>query len=410
MTPSPSRRRVLVLAVALGLTLPVLAGVALAVPAPALDGDAQLRVVELSNTSNYLQPATDGESRSAVARQQVDVGIAVASGAQTLAGRHDRMTFGQRFANAANESARDAVMRAAVDRLEARTSQLRATRTATMTAFRDGSLSASAYFDRLARLDAAIDTTSVYRETLESRIVARNPQDQVALQAVRRLEADLDTMRGPVTNQVRWRYSGNASAGATLVTVTEDNGFVHSTVTDNLVIREAQETGEWTQNGGGGSGDLTSVLNRVQELYPWTFDNQFGSRSDFFDTSLYKVAVAHEHGDLTVYLDGSTDEVFREIQANRLSAVPRDWTRSASIDGVELVVNGTYATGPMDVTVRDPTANRPIASDIRVGGTYVGSTDAEGGLWTVQPDGSFTVNATTAGNQTVELTVPATPA
>ncbi len=409
MTPSIPRRRFLVLTVALCLAVPLLAGLALAGPAPALDGQVQLGVVELPNTSNYLQPSTDGGARSAVARQGVDVGIAVATGAQALDGRHERLTFNRQYAGAPNESARDAVVTAAVDRLEERTSRLRAYRDESMAAFREGSLSATGYFERIARLDAAIDSMRSYRQTLESQIVTRNPQDQTALASVRHLEADLDTMRGPVTNQVRWRYAGNASAGTTLVTVTEQNGFVHSTVANNLLVREAQETGDWTRdgNGGDGSGDLTRVLNRVQELYPWTFDHQFGSRSNFYDTSLYRVAVAHQHGDLRVYLDGSTDEVFREIQANRLSTVPRNWTRSATVDGVALTVNGTYATGPLEVTVRDPSVNSTIASDVRIDGTYVGSTDAKGGLWTVQPTGSFTINATTTGNQTVEMTVPA---
>lgn len=425
MTPSSdSRPHTAFLAVAACLAVLLLAGVVLAGPAvgtdtqfaaptgtpAALDGAVQPRVVDAANTSNYLQPDADETVRSAVARQDVDVGVAVAAGTESLDGNHERMTLEDRLDGAANQSARSAILQAAVERLAERTDRLRNTRLESMNAYHDGSLSARAYFQRAARIDAAVDRAEADRGFLESQFDGRTPSPGDSLTTLRYVEADLDTMAGPVTHRVQARHVGNVTPGATYVRVTDTGGFVHATIADGVLIREAQETNDWSRDGAdefnGGSGNLTGVLNRVGELYPWTFSHQFGSQSDFFGTSLYKIGVAHQQGELTVYLDGGTDDVFREVQANRLNAVPKTWTRSAVVDGRRLTVNGSSPTGPLEVSMTGPPGDG-IESTVRIDGTYVGDSDGEGRLWTVQPTGAFTVNATTPDNETVTITVPA---
>jgi|GEM_PF-2087684 len=422
MPPTGPRLRLLVTALGLCLAATLAAGLALGgvesglADQAVVDGDVQPRVVQEANSSNSLQPERDDATRDAIAYQDVDVGIAVASGAEALHGRHDRLAFSERFQNAPNESAQLETFRTAVADLARRTSEIRTARTEARTAFREGTITASEYFRRLALLDAATDRLAAQRNRLEERVGEVGPRAQSSLTQLQNLEADIETMNGPVTAELRARYAGNASAGATLLSVTGDGGFVAATTTDERFYRVAQESADWSRDGvdrfptAGGSGGLSQALDRAADLYPWTFSHQFGSpppRGVFGTTVLYKIAVIHQHGELTVYLDGSTESVFREVQQNRLNAIPWNWSRSATANGVELTVNGTSPSGPLDVRLTDATSDDGVDGRIRIEDTYVGSTEATGRFRTVQPYGAFTVNATTPANETVTLTIPA---
>jgi hypothetical protein len=139
------------------------------------------------------------------------------------------------------------------------------------------------------------------------------------------------------------------------------------------------------------------------------FENAIGSPSlsGFGDSSVYLVEASHPQGDLRAYLDGATRDVFHETQANAPEAVPVALTRTASTDRLRLQVNATHATGPMWVTVTRPGGPNATAVDatVRVNGQRVGTTGADGRLLTLQPAGSFRVNAT-AGTANVTLSGP----
>jgi len=417
MPPTGPRLRRLATAICLCLALTAVAGLALgSLPGgpeshAAVDGDRQLRIVEDRNASNYLQPDRGTDARDAVAYQDVDLGVAVAAGSERLHSHHDRLAFDERFAAAPNRSARLATFRDGVADLARRTADVREARTAARASFRDGTLTAPAYFRELALLDAATDGLETERSRLEEVVGQVGPGAGPSLTRLQNLEADLETMNGPVAAELQGRYRGNDS-GATVISVTGDGGFVAATSDDEQFYRVAQETADWSRDGEdrfvtNGSGGLSQALERAADLYPWTFSHQFGSpppRGVFGTTSLYKIAVVHQSGRLTVYLDGSTEEVYREVQQNRRAAVPQNWSRSATADGLAMTVNGTYASGPLDVSVRDAVSGAGVDSRVRIDGTYVGTTDGSGHLGTVQPYGTFTVNATTAANESVAVT------
>lgn len=424
MPPTGPRLRRLVTALGLCLALTLIAGLAVGAVATGLDGQAALdgdlhpRIAEERNSSNHLQPERGDGTRDAIAYQDVDLGVAVATGTERIHGRHDRLAFDGRFQEAPNQSAQLATFRDAVADLARRTTAAREARTAARTSFREGSISAPEYFRQLALLDARTDRLETTRTRLESRVGEVGPRAQSSLTELQNLEADLETMNGPVATELRARYRGNASAGATVLSVTPDGGFVVSTSDDEQFYRVAQETADWTRDGDdrfvteNGSGGLSQALERAADLYPWTFSHQFGSpppRGVFGTTVVYKIAVVHQNGRLTVYLDGSTEEVFREVQRNRRDAVPQNWSRSATAEDVALTVNGTYGSGPLDVTLRDASTGTGVDGRVRIDETDVGSTNGSGRLGTVQPYGEFTVDATTDANETVSLTIPADP-
>jgi hypothetical protein len=71
---------------------------------------------------------------------------------------------------------------------------------------------------------------------------------------------------------------------------------------------------------------------------------------------------------------------------------------------VELRVNHTYGTGPMEVVVTAAVTERPLNATVFVDGYRVGTTGIDGRLWTTGPHPSGVVTVRTAeGNVSVEV-------
>lgn len=410
--PAPLQRPALV-AVGCCLLAVLAAGVGFGA-LPGSSGAPAPEIVDDGNTSNYLQPPSDGQAREGSTVHGVGVGVSVAADGDALEGTFERGLLDYRLA--AEDTREDSLdrLQGATRNLSERSDRLRSVARTTRGAYRSGALSEQELFPRLARLEVAADRASRYREQMRRNLEEMGARSRPVYLDVQGLQPDIETLQGPVTDQLVARYAGNVSANSTYVRVTGQGGYVMSTVSDGRLYREAQVSADWNRDGvdrfanDDDVGSFTRARTRAAELYPWAFTHQVGVTNPPgwpSTTSLYKVISGHQHGQLTTYLDGATTDVFRELQTKHLEAIPWNWRRSASAGDLQLNVSGTNPTGAMEVQVTRPGTDVGVDSRIRVDGRYVGETDANGRLWTVQPSGGFTVNAT-SGADNVTLAVP----
>lgn len=408
MSPAASLPRLAL--VALGLVL-LTCGAALAAGQVAVTDEPQPAIESPANTTGYLQPAGD-DARGAYVHQDLDVGVAVADRVAQLGARLDSRTFERELAGEDVRSERLATIREYVTQLDSRTSAVRTAQREAREAFRDGQLSRAAFLQELARLDARAASLERLRSTVEGETSRLTPQPQDALTTVQNLEASIEAVGGPATQRVRSRFAGTRSAGATYLSVTGDHGLVVATVSGELLYRDALDETERDPGGPdrfavNGEPEISVALRRAAELYPWAFENGGAAEPlrGYGDTTVYRITAEHSQGVLSTYLDGATENVFREIQQTRLAMVSVTDRASASGDGLQLAVNATHETGPLSVTVTRTDAETPVDARVTIDGQTVGDTGSDGHLWTVQPRGAATVRAVTDGGDAVEVRI-----
>lgn len=408
MSPAASLPRLALVAIGLvclagGASLAAGQGVVTDEPQPAIESPA--------NTSGYLQPASD-ETRRAYVHHDVDVGVAVSDRVADLGARLDRRTFERDLSQDDSRSERLATIREYVTQLESRTTAVQSAQRQARQAFLADDLSRTAFLEELARIDARAASLEQLRSRIEERVTRLSPQPDSALTTVQNLEAALETVGGPATRSVRNRFAGNVSAGATYVSVVGGHGLVVATVSGDQLYREALDETERNPDGSDrfavdGEPEISVALRRAAELYPWAFENGGAAEPlrGYGDTTVYRITAEHIHGRLSAYLDGATENVFREIQRTRLRMVPVTDQAEERSAGLHLAVNATHSTGPLSVTVTQANSGNPADVRITVDGETVGYTGNDGQLWTVQSPGTTTVRAVTDGGNTVEVTV-----
>jgi len=409
MVPSSLPRTALPL-VALCLAAALGVGAVVAAGPAGESGGGQPAVVTVSNTSGYLQPAGASAERRAYVHTDVEVGVAVADDVAELRATHERLTLANELEAAPDRTARLDALRDRVATIEARAEAIHAEQRAAREAYLDGSLSRGALLQRLARLDARADAAERVRSTVEERLASSSAGAGSALTEAQNLEVALETVGGPATRRVRQRFIGNRSSGATYLSVVGSHGLVVATVADDRLYRDAVDATERDPDGpsqfaGAGEPEISVALQRAASLYPWAFE--FGSAAQplrgYGDTAVYRITAEHPHGRVSVYLDGATTNAFREIQQKRLEAVPVVEQRRATGDGLAIRLNATHETGPLGVTVTREATGRPVDASLVVDGVVVGSTGADGHLWTIQPRGTATVSARTDDGATVAV-------
>jgi hypothetical protein len=404
-----SRIRPLLLAVALaGLVLapvasatPALDGVAAPGPAQA-SADTPVRNVE--NTTNVLDIEQEAVERGDYGEASLDVGAAIDRATTSVGAEHSRRAFERRYADAGNESERTVELRREVDRLDRRVEAVERRQQRAIARYNDDELAASELLRELAAVDAAARQISVRFEHLRDRAGFSLP---AALdERIDGLESRLVALRGPVRARLVAATAGRAPA-TTAYAVTSADAVVLGTTDGTQFYREAHLPDNYaagepnqfvTDDDPGG---ITGANERGNELYPWAYADAQRSLNQL-SGSVYRVTLDHSQGTLESYLDGSTRSVFHEVQTLRVDRLPTSTTTNET-SALVLRVNRTYGTGPMAVRVVDATTGRPVDATVRVNGYPVGTTGADGSLWTTTPHRQASVVAE-ANGETVAVT------
>jgi hypothetical protein len=392
------------------------AGVDATEPLAATASTATEPIVTLSNGTSYLGIAAADRRRQAVGNATIDVAGTAAVESNRL---HDQFLVSatlQAFESADNASARTAVVRAAVGDLENRTTALQRDQQQAISRYNDRELSTDGLFRELAVVDERARELESFLGTLLEVTSQRHGYSlpNTLRSRIHNARADPILLQGPVRRTVTTAMVGNGNAQSLLVRTSEE-GVVLAQVAGDEFYREAflgaQRRSGQDQFADGSDFPPSVATDRARTLYPWTFNNTITSGViRYGQTSVYRIAIDHTQGTLTSYIDGTTTDAFREIQSNRLSALPLDSSRERT--GAELAIRAelTHGTGPVRVTVSNPATGAEVDAAIRVNGQFVGQTGADGRLWTVHTGTATQINATTADGRSVALSLPAGPA
>lgn len=333
----------------------------------------------------------------------VDVGAAVSADSAALRGTYERLRFERAYANASSSSAQSRLVENTTDRLLNATRRLEARDRENVAAFARGSIDADAFLRERARIQARADRLQGVSERVSSSLPGSLGGDLNAVTG--RLEA----LQGPISAGVLDDLVGGDGEGRIYAEVS-DSGYTIANVSDagytrETYLGEAYRPEQVRQFPANGTSHLQAAENHAMQLYPWVRANQTGSSVFVPGPGIYRIYKGMPGGEMTVYLDGGTAEVFRESQTRQLVNATKHEAVNHTSDSVRLTVNATYETGPAQVTLRDVTTGEPVDGTVTIGSREPVPVGDDGTHWFVQPRGDVRINAT-AGTAELSATLP----
>ncbi|PSP57145.1 hypothetical protein BRC82_00920 [Halobacteriales archaeon QS_1_67_19] len=312
----------------------------------------------------------------------------------------------QRLENAETPEQKKQILNRFRFRIENRIISLKAEEQQVNSAFSNGSLSATEYLRALARITSEAGEIRTLATAMESH--AKSVPNFNMEQEANTIRGKVVSLEGPIRNRIVSTARGEASPNRLFVAASE-NGVVLATIDDGTYVREIVRT-DHRNPGASGQSTIDAAEQSVFERYPWAADNKGGYEvnAKFGTTSVYRLQFQHPHGELTVYFDGGTEQVFKEVQHKRLTgqqSLPPGPSTANTSRNLTVAVNRTYPGGPLRVNVTNATG-APVDARITVAGESVGRTHGDGVLWTLGPAEQFQVSAV---HEDATVNVTATP-
>jgi hypothetical protein len=246
---------------------------------------------------------------------------------------------------------------------------------------------------RLARIDAAareIETTLVMVQRLTARIGTADFDSRI-----RDIGGVVEPLRGPVRSQISGALSGEAPAVRVHVTASE-RGLVLSMLHEGQYVREATRWSNRNRTAPPAL-DFGDVGERFEVLYPWVTAQKGGTSINWQGAGAWQLQATHAQGELTVSVDASTAEVYREVQTLSVEEMPSTMRIVRIEDGVRVTVMRTYAGGPLRLLIEDASTDAVINARVSVDGHELGRIGADGLVVTLEPTPPYTVNVTGNG-------------
>jgi hypothetical protein len=359
---------------------------------------AQVQPLPGRNTTSVL--LLSGETTAGYAQATVDVAPTVSATHGAVGIQFREHVVRERLDDATTVDRRRQILRQETERLAAEVETLQRMERRAFAQYERGDSSA----EELLRTVAVVDARARQAEQLASYL-----QDEVSQvrfltsteDTLQALQVDLATLRGPVREHARNVFSGEVPPSRIHVTVSGE-AVALATVRRNTYIREATDPGNTDGTSSDQFASESEVIDRIGSLYPWAWGNEESGVRTYtnFENGVYRVSVDHSQGQLTGYLDGSSGNVFREVQQLSLSRIPSGEGTAAQANGTVLRVNQSFPGGPVEASVTSATTGEPVDGTIYLDGEPVGRTD-DGRLWFVGPTTQYRVTAeTAAGNVT----------
>jgi hypothetical protein len=366
-----------------------------------------IRTVE--DSPNYLSP--EEETSDQYQEVSIDVASAVDSSAQELQTEHDIRSFTRELTFVDGIERQGSVGQERLEEIEQRYLELDQRQQALFEQYSAGDISTDRLARKLVRLETAIETQRSYRERIFLEVYDDRPiaPPEDFQRRFNSLELAL-TPDQPVTERL-----GSAMRGARdpvlVYSQSGEESLVLATIDDETYVRQATLRDERDLGGEDQFTDLwRDATNRAGSLYPWAFSSENLRDVDPFNlevySQVYAVRAQHSQGELSVYLDGATRNVFHENQLKRMQSLPVTETIQNESDGLVGNVSLTNGAGPMLVAVTND-AGAPIeGAEITVDGAPVGLTDSSGELWVVQPADEAEIGVTTEDGDGVTVRIP----
>lgn len=372
----------------------------------------QSTVHHQENTTNYLSPAPGETETTEYHRVSIDVSSVIDSSAREIHAEHERYAFEVALSTADEAETRALVAEQKLDEIDRRYQRLDQHQEDVFSEYERGTIESAAVVRELTALKSVIELQSDLRQRAEQ----ETDPDSSLLSKLHSQEHAL-LVEQPVSDQLEQSLHGTTDP-TTVYLQSGDSGLVLATIDDSTFKREATirsernldgqdqfvETGEDEFQWGMGN-----AFPRSNELYPWAFDrdnliqHDIGRADSSIHSQVYKITAHHLHGELSVYLDGGTTNVFHEAQTKPLSLLPVTETVSNSTDEYTLELELTDRAGPMLAAVVDDDGTPITDASVTVDGQHVGTTDESGQLWIVRPHGPFEVSVSPDGERSVHV-------
>ncbi|SDR34391.1 DUF7096 domain-containing protein [Natronobacterium texcoconense] len=369
--------------------------------------------VNTVNTTNRL--SLPGDPETEYAEYGSDLGIALASSDDALRIDHEVFALSEREFDQANMTEQATMVEAAHERIQERIDDLEEREREAVRAHANDEQTTAELTQTLLRNYHEADELETTLNQLESR-AERIPGYSLPSDELR---ADRDALSAyqtqPRTGLDIASETADADQQYEYVIQTTEEGYSLATIEGDVYLLETarfdnRDTTEPDQFSG------FEHIDRANELYPWAADDTPPSRLHGDTRGFYWLEYSHAQGNLEVYLDAGTGDVYREIQELSISSLPVTDQNSWANESLEMSVNQTAANGPVEVTVTDEETGDPVPATVSIEDLEneetdlieLGETDPEDGtLRFVPPTGDFEITAETATN-TVNGTVSST--
>lgn len=386
--------RAVLLALLVGLALPV--GVVGAPtdgprPGPAMGSldDVAILTLEDGTRADFTTPS-------------MDVGSAVAVQREAAAARLGRYALKARFDRSPSTEVRKAMLFEAATAVEIRIAALRDEERALRAAYVEREIDSGTLVRRLARLHVRAAFLRTNLDAIQDR-AAEIPQFSLR-NRISQLDAGLFGFEGPVRGHALDVIRGNRSATRLYVRAS-DQGVVLAMIGDDRFVREAYRADNRDPSTVSRM-SLNDAAGRTSELYPvaYNLSNSINTGIQSVSGGLFRIEIELREGFVTAYLDGATEDVFFEVQERRLDLIGARPSAVAAANGTRLVVNRSYAGGPLRVSVVDNRTGGSRQTTVFVDGTRL-ETGADGTVWTLAPASvSYEVRAVgPGGNVTISV-------
>ncbi|QLG63546.1 DUF7096 domain-containing protein [Halorarum salinum] len=356
--------------------------------------------------ANRVLGLPNGSASSAdIDQVRLDAGVAVGIDVNVSAERMETIALRQHVTAAETTDERQRRILDGMNELEKRVVTLRTEQRIAISAYAAGEIDARTLYVRLASVQVEAEALERRLDTLDQ--LADGTEDGILEGSrVEALRYDLRTFGGPVRERATLAIRGDAPPTRVYAAASGES-VVLTTVVEDEYVREVYRA-DLRPNGGGPADEIAQ--NVTARSYPEIWDVQTNANGQGSGPT-FVFDVPFPGGRLTAFVDGGSERVFKEYQRIDLGNVSTGDVRERTID-LTIRVNRTYAGGPLRVEVVDPDSGEPVDAAVRIarsgeGSSEIGTTGADGVLWTVAPRGTFVVTAIDEHSEdlaTIELT------
>ena len=351
------------------------------------------RTTEATNTTprNVLPLRAGAVDRSSLQRHHVDIGPA--AGFETAAAT-DQLATGAIERNLSAETIDNDRLTASVESVAATAERLRQREAAAVEAFAAGDREPKALLKELVLIGQTADRLRDRVDVIDARLDATDENGQRELaDRLTAIDYELRMLDGPVRSYAAAVFSGERPAGRVSIQAGPEN-FELTAIDGGEYIREAYR---FDNRATGGQITAATAEDIVSEQYPWFWERRSGGTWSIGGPgSLSLVSIDIDDGSLRTFIDGTTEQRFVEHQQIALDEIVPVTRTTKRQDGLAVTVDRTYVGGPLDVRVVDADTGQPVAADVSIGqngqeSVFVGSTSDGGSVWTLTPQGTFTL-------------------
>lgn len=350
---------------------------------------AQLETESSHNETRVLGISDGDVSRSEIRREHADIGPTLGTGVNATGAELKTAAIKRQLESTESPEDRQRQILAELSEIEQFEVTLNQKERAAVTAYSAGEIDAREFGIRLAsiRMEAQL-----LRDRLDviATQAADTPDFSVGAR-INNLDFQLQTYDGPVRSHVS-DVLGGEEPPVRIFVESGGNAVVLSMVQDREYVREAMVPDRQDRSTTG-TIDIEDAENITFSSYPEIAATRTGSDAVGSD-GLFIVQVPHDSGELTAFVDGGSEQVFKEYQRLDAGSTAGPVRVGDVQEGLNVTVDKSYPGGPVQVTVLDAEEGTPVVgATVTVGDAQeshvVGETDTNGQHWIVSSRSTF---------------------